>query len=83
MNGYIKEDASYFDGFDFENAKPIKHPLIAQAQAKARASKEQEQNELISFFDNDVQQVIMQHNTPQDRMRVNQMIRLLFGTATA
>lgn len=81
MSGYIKEDASYFDGFDFENAKPIKHPLIAQAQARAKMVQEQEKNELISFFDNDVQQVIKQHNTPQDRMRVNQMIRLLFATA--
>ena len=81
MSGYIKEDASYFDGFDFENAKPIKHPLIAQAQARAKMSQEQEQNELISFFDNDVQQVIRKHNTPKDRMRVNQMIRLLFATA--
>lgn len=81
MNGYIKEDASYFDGFDFENAKPIKHPLIAQAQARAKAVQEQEQNELIGFFDSDVQQVIKQHNTPKDRMRVNQMIRLLFATA--
>lgn len=83
MSGYIKEDASYFDGFDFENAKPIKHPLIAQAQARAKMTQEQEQeqNELINFFDNDVQQVIKQHNTPKDRMRVNQMIRLLFATA--
>lgn len=80
MSGYIKEDASYFDGFDFENSKPIKHPLIAQAQARAKMAQEQEKNELISFFDNDVQQVIKQHNTPQDRMRVNQMIRLLFST---
>jgi DNA-binding TFAR19-related protein (PDSD5 family) len=85
MSGYIKEDASYFDGFDFENVKPIKHPLIAQAQARAKMTQEQEQeqeqNELINFFDNDVQQVIKQHNTPKDRMRVNQMIRLLFATA--
>lgn len=81
MSGYIKEDTSYFDGFDFENAKPIKHPLIAQAQARAKTMQKQEQNELISFFDNDVQQVIKQHNTPKDRVRVNQMIRLLFATA--
>lgn len=80
MNGYIKEDASYFDGFDFENAKPIKHPLIAQAQARAKMAQEQEQNELISFFDNDVQQVIKQHNTPKDRERLNTMIRVLFAT---
>lgn len=42
-------EASYFDGFDFENAKPIKHPLIEQAQARAKMAQEQEQNELISF----------------------------------
>lgn len=80
MSGYIKENASYFDGFDFESAKPIKHPLIVKAQAKAKISKEQEQSELISFFDNDVQKIIKQHNTPKDRERLNAMIRLLFAT---
>lgn len=75
----IKEDNDYFNGFDFDNANPIKHPLIAKAQAQAKASKNQD--DLIGFFDNDVQQVIRQHNTPQDRLRVNQMIRLLFATA--
>lgn len=81
MSGYIKENASYFDGFDFEGAKPIKHPLIAQAQAREKVLKEQEQNELISLFDSDVQHTLRKHNTPKDRERLNTMIRVLFATA--
>lgn len=82
MNDYIKEDLSYFDGFDFNNAKPIKHPLIAKAQTQLKQNNQtQLSDELMNFFDADVQQVIKQHNTPKDRMRVNQMIRLLFATA--
>lgn len=32
MNDYITQNASYFDGFDFDNAKVVKHPLIEKAQ---------------------------------------------------
>ncbi|OOR88850.1 hypothetical protein B0181_07570 [Moraxella caviae] len=73
MSKYINENADYFDGFDFENAKPVKHPLIAKAQAQ------QAQDRLADFFDRDVQQVIKQHNTPKDRERLNAMIRVLFA----
>lgn len=74
MSDYIKEDASYFDGFDFDNAKPIKHPLIAQAQRSLK-----EQSHLANCFDSDIQQIIKQHNSPQDRERLNAMIRVLFA----
>ena len=37
----------------------------------------------MSLFDSDVKETLKSHNTPQDRERLNAMIRLLFGTATA
>lgn len=80
MSNGIIVDTSYFEGVDLDRPS-IKHPIFEKMQANAKAMQlqEQEQNELISFFDNDVQQVIRKHNTPKDRMRVNQMIRLLFA----
>lgn len=30
MTNYINEDASYFESFDFENAKAVKYPMITQ-----------------------------------------------------
>lgn len=65
-----------YKDFDFSGAKHITDPKILEARARKKAH-----DDLVSFFDSDVQEVIKQHNTPQDRMRVNQMIRLLFATA--
>lgn len=44
-----------------------------------QVSQTQTLDDLVNFFDSDVQEIIKQHNTPQDKMRVNQMIRLLFA----
>ncbi|WP_373777862.1 hypothetical protein [Glaesserella sp.] len=65
-----------YKDFDFSGATRTKNPKILEMQARKKAH-----DDLVSFFDSDVQEVIKQHNTPQDRMRVNQMIRLLFATA--
>ena len=80
MNDYIKENAEYFDGFDFETAKPIKHPLIAKAQKQAKLA-QHEQATLLEFFDSDVLQSIQSHNNAFDRQRVNTILRALFATA--
>lgn len=78
MSDYIKEDIDYFDGFDFENAKPIKHPLIAKAQANIATSLDVE---VLNFFDDDVLEIIKHHNTDEHRLRVNAVLRALFITA--
>lgn len=73
-------DFERYKSVDFSNAKPANlNPRIKQLQDNLKAEKSQ--NELTSFFDDDVQEVIRQHNTPSDRKRVNEMIRLLFETA--
>lgn len=38
-----------------------------------QVSQTQTLDDLVNFFDSDVQEIIKQHNTPQDRMRVNQI----------
>lgn len=78
MNGYITEDASYFDGVDWERPR-IKHKWIETMQANARAMGAQEQDTYATFFDDDVLQAIKQHDTPKDRERLNTVIRALFG----
>ena len=65
--------------FDFTTAKPVSQ--VPALQQLRKAHQESKQDDFMHFFDSDVQQVIKQHNTPKDRMRVNQMIRLLFATA--
>jgi len=76
MSNYINEDASYFDGFDFENAKPIKHPMIAKAQAEAKAIQEK----ALGVFDSDVLALINAHSDNQrDVERMNTVLRVLFA----
>lgn len=73
-------DFERYKSVDFSNAKPANlNPKIKQLQDNLKAEKSQ--NEFASYFDDDVQEVIRQHNTPSDRKRVNEMIRLLFETA--
>lgn len=87
MSDYINEDASYFESFDFDNAKPIKHPMIAKIQARAKTAQAgQEQlsitpTEILGFFDTDVLSSIMQHQNDLDRQRANTVLRALFATA--
>ena len=73
MSGYIKEDASYFDGFDFENAKPIKHPLIAKAQANAKEQQLQKDN-INSLLDDDVSNWLINQDIATKR-HINEIIR--------
>lgn len=65
--------------FDFTTAKPVSQ--VPALQKLRKAYQESQQDDFVEFFDSDVQEVIKKHNTPKDRMRVNQMIRLLFETA--
>ncbi len=65
--------------FDFTTAKPVSQ--VPALQELRKAYQESQKNDLSSLFDSDVQETLKMHNTPQDRMRVNQMIRLLFATA--
>ncbi len=70
-----------YKGLDFSNAKPLKqNPKFKKFQDDAKAIRLQEQDDFLSQFDSDVQEVIKQHNNPKDRERLNTMIRVLFAT---
>ena len=71
----IDLDYERYKDFDFSGATPTKNSQILQARARKKAH-----DDLSSFFDSDVQEVIKQHNTPKDRERLNTMIRVLFAT---
>lgn len=75
MSKNTSVDTDYFDGFDVENAKVIKHPLIAKMQANAKTL----DNEIVAFFDKDVQEIIKKHNNAKDRERANVVLRALFA----
>lgn len=73
-------DFERYKSLDISNAKPARlNPKIKQLQDNLKAM--QSQDGLTSFFDVDVQEVIKQHNTPQDRLRLNAVIRAMFATA--
>ncbi|OPH40224.1 hypothetical protein [Moraxella equi] len=77
MNDYITQNASYFDDFDFDNAKVVKHPLIEKAQqAKSKyASSER-------IFDEDV---LLWLNNQNDHTKhyINEMMRNLMAIEQA
>lgn len=64
--------------FDFTTAQPVSQ--VPALQQLGKAYQESKQDNFMQFFDNDVQKIIKQHNTPKDRERLNAMIRLLFAT---
>lgn len=77
-------DFERYKGLDFSNAQPLRHnPKFKKFQDDVKAIQSQEQDRFLSQFDNDVRETIIRHSTPNDRERLNAMIRLLFGTATA
>ncbi|WP_435939618.1 hypothetical protein ACSF85_10135 (plasmid) [Moraxella bovoculi] len=74
-------DYGRYKSLDVSNARPARlNPKIKQLQDNLGVVAPQ-QNELSSFFDKDVQEVIKQHNTPEDRLRLNAVIRALYLTA--
>ncbi len=77
MSKYINEDASYFENFDFDNAKAIKHPIIVRLQKRAKL-----QNEIVQFFDRDVLEKIRcayEQNDEQNRQKANNILRAFFN----
>lgn len=69
-------DYERYKEFDFSGATHTKNPKILQAQAKKRAY-----DAFVELFDSDVRQICIEHNTPQDRIRLNAVIRALYMTA--
>lgn len=64
--------------FDFTTAKPISQ--VPALQQLRKAYQESQKDDLLSLFDDDVQQTLKLHNTPQDRIRLNAVIRAMFAT---
>lgn len=66
--------------FDFKTAKPVSQvPALQRLRQAYQESKQSD--DLVSLFDSDVREIIKQHNTPQDRKRLNAVIRALYMTA--
>lgn len=74
--------------FDFERYKSLDMSKARPARLNPKIKRLQDnlgivplQDDLMSLFDSDVQETLKLHNSPQDRMRLNTMIRVLFATA--
>ncbi|STZ08379.1 Uncharacterised protein [Moraxella caprae] len=73
--------------FDFERYKSLDMSKARPARQNPKIKRLQDnlgiappQDDLMSLFDSDVQETLKLHNSPQDRMRLNTMIRVLFAT---
>lgn len=78
----FSDDFERYKGLDFSDAKPLRHnPKFKKFQDDVKAMQSQEQDIFLSQFDNDVKEAVIKHSTPNDRERLNTMIRVLFATA--
>lgn len=68
-------DFEYYKSLDFSNAKPTKNPKLLQFRARKKAY-----DCLMSLLDDDVQALIVSHDNPQDKARVNAVVRAMFAT---
>lgn len=78
MKKYTTVNDDYFDDFDFEHAKVIKHPMIVQLQHNKKAY-EKASLEVLHKLDADVVDLINTHTSPKDIERLNTVIRALFA----
>lgn len=68
-----------YKDWDMSGARSVRlNPMIKQLQDNLGIVPP---NDFMEFFDRDVRQIITQHNTPQDRARVNAVIRALYVVA--
>lgn len=64
-----------YKDWDFSSAKPTTNPTILKLQARKKAY-----DRLMSLLDDDVQALIVSHDNPQDKARVNAVVRAMFAT---
>ncbi|WFF39024.1 hypothetical protein LU290_01980 [Moraxella nasibovis] len=62
-----------YKDFDFSGATHTKNPKILEMQARKKAY-----DKFMTFFDTEVREIILNHDTPQDRMRLNAVIKALY-----
>lgn len=65
-----------YKDWDMSNAKPTQNPKILEMRARKKAY-----DRFIEFFDSEVQEIVLNHDTPQDKKRLNAVIRALYTTA--
>lgn len=65
-----------YKDFDFSGAKPTKNPKILEMRARKKAY-----DRFIEFFDSEVQEIVLNHDTPEARVRLNAVIKAMYATA--
>lgn len=65
-----------YKAFDFSGATYTKNPKIVQMRARKKAY-----DRFVAFFDKEVQEIILSHDTPEDRVRLNAVIKALYVNA--
>ena len=76
MQQDIDVEFERYKNWDFSNAKPTTNPTILKLQARKKAY-----DTLMNVLDDDVQELIANQENPQDKARLNAVIRAMFITA--
>ncbi len=65
-----------YKDFDFSGATHTKNPKILEMRARKKAY-----DRFLAFFDTEVQEIVLNHDTPQERVRLNSVIKAMYATA--
>lgn len=65
-----------YKDFDFTGATRTNNPKILEMRARKKAY-----DRFMDFFDKEVQDIVLSHDTPQDRTRLNAVIKAMYTTA--
>lgn len=65
-----------YKDFDFTGATRTNNPKILEMRAKKKAY-----DRFMEFFDTEVREIVLSHDTPQDRTRLNAVIKAMYATA--
>ncbi len=63
-----------YKNFDFSGATHTKNPKILEMRARKKAY-----DRFIAFFDTEVQEIVLSHDTPQERVRLNSVIKAMYA----
>ena len=65
-----------YKDFDFSGATRTTNPKILEMRARKKSY-----DRFMDFFDKEVQEIVLNHDTPEDRTRLNAVIKALYATA--
>lgn len=74
-------DYERYKDWDFSQARPARHnPIIKKIQDNARKAKQDDMMRIIGRLDDDVIQILREHDNDADYKRINAVLKAMFVT---